>query len=105
VPLLDVVGLKQLHFEALDRKRFSLVDVALAAYRQGGTALCVLNGANEAAVQLFLEERIDFLDIETIITQAFIQWDNQNNPTLDELLALDKAVKAAIISRVYPPKE
>ncbi|MFA5068365.1 MAG: 1-deoxy-D-xylulose-5-phosphate reductoisomerase [Candidatus Izemoplasmatales bacterium] len=105
VPLLDVEGLKQLHFEALDRKRFPLLDVALAAYRQGGTALCVLNGANEAAVQLFLEERIDFLDIETIITQALKQWDNQNDPTLDELLALDKAVKAAIISRVYPPKE
>ena len=52
-----------LTFEPPDTKLFPLLDLAYAAARQGGTLPAVMNAANEAAVNLFLNERIGFMDI------------------------------------------
>ena len=63
---LDLIGLN-LHFEKLDMERFPCLKYAYDAANKGGIYPAVLNAANEAAVRLFLNDKISFLDIESII--------------------------------------
>ena len=56
-----------LHFEELDRVRFPCFRLAVEAGRRGGTYPCALVGADEEAVNLFLEGKIGFLEIATLI--------------------------------------
>ena len=60
----------QLHFKEIDFERFRALKLAYEAGRDGGTVLTAMNAANEAAVALFLQEKITFLQIEEIIEQA-----------------------------------
>lgn len=60
---LDLAALGTLTFEAPDRDRFPCLPLAEAALRRGNGAPCVLNAANEVAVEAFLAGRIGFLDI------------------------------------------
>jgi len=59
----DLVALSGLTFEAPDSGRFPMVSLARAAGEAGGTAPAVFNAANEVAVAMFLDERIDFPEI------------------------------------------
>lgn len=63
VERLDLVKLKTLTFEAPDAERFPALTVARDALRRGLSAPCILNAANEVAVEAFLDNRIGFLDI------------------------------------------
>ena len=63
---LNIFGLN-LHFEELSKKRFPCLEYAYIAANKGGIYYAVLNAANEAAVGLFLNDKIEFLDIEKII--------------------------------------
>ena len=63
---LGLVGLK-LEFKELSHDRFPCLEYAYMAAKKGGCYLAVLNAANEAAVSLFLNDKIKFLDIERII--------------------------------------
>jgi 1-deoxy-D-xylulose-5-phosphate reductoisomerase len=63
VARLDLADLGTLTFEAPDEVRFPALAVAREALQRGGAAPCVLNAANELAVEAFLEKRIGFLDI------------------------------------------
>ena len=56
---------------------------------RGGTAPAVLNGANEAAVQLFLERKIRFTQIAELVNQALQAHRVVGMPTLDDILAAD----------------
>ena len=60
---LDLAALGTLTFEAPDRDRFPCLPLAEAALKRGNGAPCVLNAANEVAVEAFLAGRIGFLDI------------------------------------------
>lgn len=61
----------------------------------------VLNAANEEAVALFLEEKIQFLDIPRLIEQVCDrhQADNQSSPTLEDILAADRWARQEVLSR------
>lgn len=63
---LDLIGLS-LHFEELSFDRYPCLKYAYDAVYKGGIYPAVLNAANEAAVWLFLNDKIEFLDIEKII--------------------------------------
>ena len=63
---LDLIGLN-LHFEELSKKRYPCLEYAYYATSRGGIYPAVLNASNEAAVWLFLNDKIKFLDIEKII--------------------------------------
>lgn len=98
--IIEALPLEKLHhltFEKLDHKRFPLVQVACAALTKGGIYPCILNAANEKAVELFLQEKIPFVDIEKIILEEIndIQYGNLNeeNPTIEKLLEVDQLVK------------
>lgn len=69
-PRLDLAEAASLTFERPDRESFPCLDLAYQAGREGGTMTAVLNAADEAAVELFLSERIGFLDIPRLIEGA-----------------------------------
>jgi 1-deoxy-D-xylulose-5-phosphate reductoisomerase len=94
---LDLVKTGSLNFEAIDRKKYSLFDLGLAVAKEGGLHLATMNKANEAAVDLFLNKKIKFLDIESLIKRALDRFDNEKDPALNTILAHEKAVEAFVI--------
>jgi 1-deoxy-D-xylulose-5-phosphate reductoisomerase len=69
-PQLDLAAIGQLTFEAPDPERFPAIDLARAALKAGGAAPAAMNAANEAAVAAFLDRKIGFLDIATIVAET-----------------------------------
>jgi 1-deoxy-D-xylulose-5-phosphate reductoisomerase len=70
VPALDLAALGQLTFEPPDEQTFPCLRLAREAAAAGGTAPCVLNAANEVAVQAFLDDEIRFTAIAEVIERA-----------------------------------
>ncbi|MBN2126605.1 MAG: 1-deoxy-D-xylulose-5-phosphate reductoisomerase, partial [Deltaproteobacteria bacterium] len=70
LPPLRLEDIGGLTFEACDSRRFRCLDLALQAARAGDSMPCVLNGANEVAVEAFLLGRIPFLRIPELIEKA-----------------------------------
>jgi 1-deoxy-D-xylulose-5-phosphate reductoisomerase len=67
---LDLAAVGDLTFEAVDLEAFPCLRLAREAAREGGTAPCVLNAANEIAVHAFLEGRLRFLGISEVIERT-----------------------------------
>lgn len=86
----DPVKLRQLNFQAPDAKRFPASVLGHEVLRRGGTCGAVLNGANEAAVQLFRDGAIAFLDIARLAERALMEHPFIASPTLDELIDADR---------------
>jgi 1-deoxy-D-xylulose-5-phosphate reductoisomerase len=84
LPALPLSRMKSLTFQAPDRRRFPSLDLGYAAGRSGGTAPAALNGANEEAVQLFLNDRIRFGQVVELVGEALAAHRAQ---PLDELSA------------------
>jgi len=70
LPPLELERIGTLNFESPDLKRFKCLDLALRAAEIGGSMPTVLNGANEIAVDSFLEGKIGFLDIPRLIEKT-----------------------------------
>jgi 1-deoxy-D-xylulose-5-phosphate reductoisomerase len=92
---LDVEHLN-LTFTPLDETRYPLIRVAKEAFAKGASAPCVMNAANEAAVALFLDDKIPFLEIEAIVTRYVRGHEPMENPDIDDLIKLDQTVKTDI---------
>ena len=86
---LDFSQIKQLNFEAVDNKTFKHLDFAYHAIEMGGSMGCVLNAANEIAVEAFLTEKITFLDMQKIIEKSIESITFVAKPTLEELFQID----------------
>ena len=67
LPPLELERIGMLNFEKPDLRRFRSLDLAMQAAGIGKSMPAVLNGANETAVQIFLERKIGFLDITILI--------------------------------------
>ena len=65
----------------------------------GGSCPTVLNAANEAAVDLFLRNKISFLGIEEVVYEALSAHQTITNPTLDEILEIDCDVRKNIMTK------
>ncbi|MBN1515571.1 1-deoxy-D-xylulose-5-phosphate reductoisomerase [Candidatus Sumerlaeota bacterium] len=98
VPSLDWTQLSQLEFAAPDTETFRCLALAYRAVRTGGTLPAVLNAAGEIAVQKFLEGKIGFLDIAAGIERAMDAHQPIANPTLQDIIAADAAVRGACAS-------
>lgn len=88
---LDLVKAGNLTFREPNHQKYPCMQLAYAAGRAGGTMPAVLNAANEQAVALFLDEKIQFLDIPRIIEQVCDRHraHNSQHPSLDDILAAD----------------
>ncbi len=67
---LDLATVGALTFEPVDERTFACLALARAAAREGGTAPCTLNAANEVAVHAFLDGRLRFLEIARVIEET-----------------------------------
>ena len=95
---LDLLTCPPLHFAPPDMEAFPCLGLAIGAARTGGTATAVLNGANEAAVGLFLERKIGFMDIPRLVKRALEQVPPVYDGGLAEILAADRAARDAVLS-------
>jgi 1-deoxy-D-xylulose-5-phosphate reductoisomerase len=71
------------------------LDLAFEAMHRGGNAPCVLNGANEVAVKLFLEEKIGFLQIPEVVEHAMNSVPFIEKPVLHDYFESDAAARLA----------
>ncbi|MFI5339997.1 MAG: 1-deoxy-D-xylulose-5-phosphate reductoisomerase, partial [Candidatus Methylomirabilales bacterium] len=92
-PRLELEGLAGLTFEAVDREKFPCLDLAYEAAQAGGSLPTVLNAANEVAVQRFLNRRIGFDEIPTLIRKALDAHPRQTVSTVEEVLEVDREVR------------
>jgi len=90
LPRINFAQLNSLTFETMNYSMFPCLQLALDAGKKGGTYPAVLSAADEIAVQLFLEQRIDFPQIAEIIDKTVSAHHGIGNPTIDEILAADK---------------
>ncbi|MCC6746854.1 MAG: 1-deoxy-D-xylulose-5-phosphate reductoisomerase [Deltaproteobacteria bacterium] len=89
VPRLDFAALGTLAFEAPDRRRFPCLNLAYQALAVGGAAPAVLNAANETAVAAFLDRRIRYLDIPSLIERTLEAHSSDSAGELEPILAAD----------------
>ncbi|WP_026689867.1 1-deoxy-D-xylulose-5-phosphate reductoisomerase [Alteribacter aurantiacus] len=93
---LNLWEIGTLHFEKPDFNRFRCLKMAYEAGKVAGTAPTVLNAANEVAVDAFLNGRIPFLEIETIIEKALEKHDVISNPDLETIFEVDRRTRSVI---------
>ncbi len=96
VKSLDFTKLNELHFEPLNYDRYPLLSLAIECFKMGGSKRVVLNAANEAAVSLFLKKKISFLQIESIVKNAVLNHKIIPNPSLEEIIEIDKDTRLQI---------
>lgn len=96
---LDLVKAGDLTFREPDRHKYPCMDLAYEAGRTGGSMTAVLNAANEQAVALFLEEKIQFVEIPKTIEMACNRHkaDYHPSPTLENILEADQWARQATI--------
>jgi 1-deoxy-D-xylulose-5-phosphate reductoisomerase len=92
---LDLPAIARLDFEKPDFARFPCLALAYQALRAGGNAAAVLNAANEVAVAAFLDKRLPFLDIASLIAATLEQIPVADMPDLEAILAVDGEARAA----------
>ena len=95
-PDLDLLTCRPLTFDAPDEAAFPCLRLAKQAAAQGGCACAALNGANEAAVALFLEKKIGFYDIPRLVEAALAQAPGTKDPDLEAILAVDAAARQSV---------
>ena len=96
VDTLDLTSCPPLTFQKPDMEQFPCLRLARECAKAGGTACPAMNGANEAAVALFLEDKIGFYDIYELVARAAAAVPFVQDPTLEEILEADKAARAFV---------
>ncbi len=102
VQSLDLSLVGRLDFEPPDHARFPSLGLARAAARAGGTAPAVLNAANEVAVQAFLEGRLNFTGICTVIDKVLQRLDARPVRALGDVLDADAAARRLASTLIEP---
>lgn len=97
---LSLFDVGELTFARPDEGTFVCLAAAKRAIAKGGNAPCAVNCANEAAVRLFLEDKIRFLDIGEAVCGALENVKFIEKPTLYELLDTQKAAEEALLTRI-----
>ena len=93
---LDLLTGPPLTFAKPDPDTFRCLGLALECAQKGGTSTAILNGANEVAVELFLEEKISFLDIARLVEGALERVASKPADTLEDVLEADREARQAV---------
>lgn len=98
---IDFYEISKLTFEKPDMDTFKCIKIAFEVGKKGGLFPTVLNGANEVAVQLFLDRKIKFLEIAEIIEKTIKEFQDEckKELNLDNIIALDKKVRDYVINK------
>jgi 1-deoxy-D-xylulose-5-phosphate reductoisomerase len=100
VQSLDLLAIGHLEFEPPDHVRFPSLMLARAAARAGGTAPTVLNAANEVAVQAFLDRRLNFVGISTVIDSVLQRLSASPVEALGDVLEADAAARRLAVNMI-----
>ncbi len=97
---LDLVKAGSLTFREPDHQKYPCMELAYAAGRSGGAMPAVLNAANEQVVALFIQEKIQFLDIPRLIETVCDRYQSHNvsSPTLEDILEADRWARQEAIA-------
>jgi 1-deoxy-D-xylulose-5-phosphate reductoisomerase len=98
LPALDLLSCPPLTFAPPDLQAFPCLKLAMDCARTGGTSCAVLNGANEAAVDLFRREEIAFGRIPELVENALNSIPVKSNPSLEDILEADRRAREAVYS-------
>ncbi len=93
---LDFFAMKDLTFAPADPETFLCLKAAIEAINKGGLYPCAVNGANERAVQLFLEDKIRFADIGRIVYAVLSHFNFSAEYTLEDVFRADKEARAFV---------
>ena len=100
VDALDLTTCGALTFTKPDLEAFPCLQLAMDCAAKGGNACAVMNGANEAAVALYLADRIGFYDIYDLVAGAVNAVPYVAHPNLDEILEADRLARAYVTGRI-----
>lgn len=89
----DFADYASLNFEKPDKEVFINLNLAYEAMRKGGNLPCVLNASNEVVVHNFLQERIGFLEMSDLISEAMQKIDFIQNPTYEDYIETDRKTR------------
>lgn len=92
-PRFNFLDYPQLTFEKADTETFRNLQLAYDALEKSGTAACALNAANEISVQLFLEEKIRFLDIARINEKVMQETPFIGSPGYEDYVETDRIAR------------
>ena len=90
---IDWKSMRQLDFEPPDRQKFQLLELAYESLRRGGASGCLLNAADEVAVEAFLGGRIPFLAIAEIVEETLSNGSARASSSVSDLLEIDRAAR------------
>ncbi len=103
---LDLLEISRLDLQPPDTMRFPCIRLAYEAGHMGPSATAVLNGADEMAVQLFLEEKIRYMDIPRLLEQVLIRHEAEGmnvSPSLEEIHRLDAWARQTVAQMAGNP--
>jgi 1-deoxy-D-xylulose-5-phosphate reductoisomerase len=88
-PKFSFAEYSNLTFEQPDMKTFGSLSIAYRAMREGGNRACVMNAANEIAVEAFLKNKIRFTDIPEVVEETLSAVEFIKKPSLDDFYSSD----------------
>ncbi len=86
LPVLNLAEVKELTFEEPDNEKYPSLSLTYEALKIGGTMPCVLNAANEIAVEAFLEEKIPFTEISSVVSVTMSLHKVLKGETIEEVI-------------------
>lgn len=101
VKRLNFTDIKSLTFMKPDTDKFPCLDIAYKCARTSGAATVIMNAANEACVQLYLEDRIGFYDIPALINAALDKFADSVADEIEDIIVIDSKVKEYILASSY----
>jgi 1-deoxy-D-xylulose-5-phosphate reductoisomerase len=99
-PRFDFLDYPELTFEKPDVETFRNLKLAFEVAKEGGNQPCILNAANEIAVQGFLEDKVGFLEISDVIESCLKKVSYIRNPELDDFIQTDKETRAKALELI-----
>ncbi len=97
---LDLAAIGSLTFETPDVKKFRNLALAYEAMKMGGSLPCVLNAANEMAVEAFLKGKIGFLDIPEIVEKSMLNNPYSAQPSIDDYFEIDQMARTKALEMI-----
>ncbi|MCL5030132.1 MAG: 1-deoxy-D-xylulose-5-phosphate reductoisomerase [Bacteroidetes bacterium] len=95
---IDLAQIGTLNFFSPDTEKFECLKLAYGALEAGGTAPCILNAANEVAVDKFLKGKIKFSQIPHLITNALEKIENHKSPDVKTIFECDKETREYVLA-------
>lgn len=98
---LSLTDYGTLHFSKPDYETFDCLSACIKAIKMGGIMPTLVNGVNEAAVELFLNEKISFLKIGELVKSVTDEIENREVNCLDDVLSADRQAREYVRRKIF----